>query len=295
METSIFNEFLVLEEQNSFSKAAKALSMSQATLSRHIKQLEDEYGVLLFERTTQKMKLTPYGEALIPYARTIVEQNTEYKRAVERIKFKASSHLTIGTVDFPYFYGITSLLAGFKKAHFHTTLEVHMGSVDDLKNMLDAGFLDIAFIRDISDLSDKYVYHLYREDFLYMVVPANHPLAGRQSARIFDFADETFYFRCKKDSLMDQFYMKTFRNVGFIPKRAISQGSRSDSVINNGTNISIATDGLANTLRGNLHVKVLDLEPKVHCDICIARNKQIEPSDLALSFYDYVLENIAVR
>lgn len=69
METSILNEFLVLEETNSFSKAARQLQISQATLSRHIKQLEDLYGICLFERTTQKIKLTPYGESLVPYAR----------------------------------------------------------------------------------------------------------------------------------------------------------------------------------------------------------------------------------
>lgn len=73
METSILNEFLTLEETNSFSKAARQMQISQATLSRHIRQLEDSYGVPLFERTTQKMKLTPYGEALVVYAKNILE------------------------------------------------------------------------------------------------------------------------------------------------------------------------------------------------------------------------------
>lgn len=46
LETSILNEFLTLEEANSFSKAARQMQISQATLSRHIRQLEDSYGVL---------------------------------------------------------------------------------------------------------------------------------------------------------------------------------------------------------------------------------------------------------
>lgn len=288
MNTSFFNEFLMLAEQGSFSLAARELEISQGTLSRHIMQMEEEYGVTLFQRTTQKVSITPYGEALLPHARSVVEGERQYRRTVERLRLKAASRLAIGTVDFPCFYGITSLLADFKKTYPGVVLDVRVGSTDMLLKMLDVGLVDIAFVRNITDLSVKYVTHLYREDLIHAVVPVDHPLAGRRTVQLADFENDTFYFRFPKGSLMDQFYTRLFCCEGFVPKRSANHGNWEDSIINGGNDVSLAASGLSNTLAGNLHVKVLDLEPPIHCDIFAARSRELEPSDVARAFVSFV-------
>lgn len=292
METSILNEFLVLEETNSFSKAARQLQISQATLSRHIKQLEDEYDVVLFERTTQKMKLSLYGEALTSYARHILEEERSFKRDVERIKFKKSNHLVIGTVDFPYYYGITALLAAFKKDHPNATLEVQLASTDELVRMLDNGKVDVAFVRNISNLADRYDSFKYADDYVRIAVPADHPLADLTAVRIEQLSGDTFYHRYRKDSLMDRYVTSIFHEADIYPTLSTSEGSWEDSVINDINTVTTCMGGLAEIFKGNIHVKVLTLEPKRHADIWMAAPKNASHSDIAGSFIAFVRESI---
>lgn len=288
LETSILNEFLTLEEANSFSKAARQLQISQATLSRHIKQLEDSYGVPLFERTTQKMKLTPYGESLVAYARDILDDERSFKRDIERIHFKKANHLVIGTVDFPFYYGITTHLAEFKKSHPNATLEVHIASTDDLIRMLSTGKIDVAFMRNIMRSAEAFDSFFYENDYLRIVVPADHPLAAAKSAALQQFSDDTFYHRYHRDSLMYKLTLSLFEEAHITPKLSISEGSWEDSVINDLGTVTTCFGGLAHTFEGNVHVKVLHLEPEVHADIWLAASKEYSHTDITMEFMDFV-------
>lgn len=291
MNTSFFEEFLVLAEKENFSLAARELEISQGTLSRHIAQMEKEYGAPLFQRTTQKVSITPYGEALLPYAREVVKGERQFRQTVSHLRLKASSHISVGTVDFPSFYGITTLLANFKKENPAVVLDVRVGSTDMLLKSLDTGLVDIAFVRNITDLSQKYVAYPFREDLIHAVVPADHPLAQQQSVHLSDFENDAFYFRFNQNSLMNQFYTRLFACEGFMPKRSANHGNWEDSIINGGNDVSLAAAGLSNTLAGNLHVKVLDLEPPVHCDIFAARSKNFEPSTICQQFFDFIQDD----
>lgn len=288
METSILNEFLVLEETNSFSKAAEQLRISQATLSRHIKQLEDEYGMLLFERTTQKMKLTTYGESLVSYARIILEAERSFKREVEKIKFKNSNHLVVGCIDYPFYYGITSHLAEFKKENPNATLEVMINSTDELSRNLKTGEVDVAFIRNIDNVVDEFDSIFYKEDYMHIAVPAEHFLANKGTVSIKEFTNDTFYKRYKKGSYMDNLFSKLTLDAGFTPKISASSGSWEDSVINEPNTVTLCNGALAENFRGNVHVKVLDLEEKPEVSIYLAAAKNTNHSLIAEKFLEFV-------
>ena len=292
METSILTEFLTLEETNSFSKTARQLQISQATISRHIKQLEDTYGVPLFERTTQKMKLTPYGEALVAYARDILNDERSFKRDIERIHFKKANHLVIGTVDFPFYYGITTHLAEFKKGHPNATLEVHIASTDELIRMLNTGKVDVAFIRNIMGSAETFDSFFYESDFMRIVVPVDHPLASSKSASLQQFSDDTFYHRYQKNSLMHKFTSALFEEAHITPKLSVSEGSWEDSVINDLGTVTTCMGGLARNFEGNVHVKVLNLEPEIHADIWLAASNENTHTDIAMEFMEFVRASI---
>jgi len=288
LETSILNEFLVLEETNSFSKAAKQLRISQATLSRHIKQLEDEFDVVLFERTTQKMKLTSFGEALVGYARIMLESERSFKREVEKIKFKSSNHLTIGCIDSPFYYGITSDLANFKKENPNATLEVVIHSVDELINDLKLGNIDVAFIRNIENVADEFDSTFYKKDYMNIAVPSEHPLANSSTVSIKDFNNDTFYKRYAKGSYMDKLFRRLTSTAGFTPKISASSGSWEDSVINEPNTVTLCNGALAETFRGNVHVKVLDLEEMPEVSIYLVALKNTSRSNIAEKFLNFV-------
>lgn len=292
METSILNEFLVLEETNSFSKAAIQLQISQATLSRHIRQLEECYEVPLFERTTQKMKLTPYGEALVTYARSILDEERSFKREIERLQFRKANHLVIGTVDFPFYYGITTRLAEFKKGHPNATLEVQLASTDELIKMLETGKVDVAFIRNISGCAEVFDSFLYTSDYMMMVVPVNHPLSSNETVSLQQFSDDVFYHRYNRNSLMYHYISSLFEEAGFSPRISVSEGNWEDSVINDLNTVTTCMRGLAKNFEGNVHVKVLNLEPRAHADIWLAASKGNSHTDIAMEFVEFVRASI---
>lgn len=75
--------FLATAEEGSFSAAARALSLTQPTLSRHIASLEARFGMILFEKMGHKLVLTPAGQALLPH----MKQMEIAAQAVERVAF----------------------------------------------------------------------------------------------------------------------------------------------------------------------------------------------------------------
>ena len=84
MDIRLLQQFMVLAETLSFSKAAERLNISQPPLSMAIRKLEESFGTALFERTTRHVQLTPAGVA----ARAVVDgqEQTHYHRAQRRVK-----------------------------------------------------------------------------------------------------------------------------------------------------------------------------------------------------------------
>ena len=77
------NEFTYIKEvakQKSFSKASKALGISQPALSNYIKKLEDRTGVLLFDRSISPIEITEFGKAYLEYAEDVISATDRLKK-----------------------------------------------------------------------------------------------------------------------------------------------------------------------------------------------------------------------
>lgn len=84
MEIDHFRYAIAAADQGSFRRAAKALGVRESSVSRRIRQLEDELSIQLFERRVCGVKLTDAGERFIARARVIVDQISSCKNAVHR-------------------------------------------------------------------------------------------------------------------------------------------------------------------------------------------------------------------
>ncbi len=291
MKTSFFNEFLVLAEQLNFSRASKKLGMNQSVLSRHIKQLEEEVGAPLFTRTTQKMELTPYGTALVPHARAILEQTHQYTREVDAIRRDAANRISLGVCGFPTYYGITALFADYKSQFPDAMIDVHTDSFDEAFRYLNAGRFDAIFVHWSDESSDRYGVIPFHEDYFSVSLPALHPLANRSSIALTDLKDETFYIRHKKDSYMYNLELKALRSAGFEPKLSLNQSNWEDSIINHTNDISLVTQGTAQMLQAQLRVRVVDIQPRIYANVSLVYLKDRRQSPLVTSFLEFVDEH----
>ncbi|MCC8103274.1 MAG: LysR family transcriptional regulator [Clostridiales bacterium] len=291
MKTLFLNEFLILAEQLNFSNAAKKLGINQSALSRHIKQLEEELNVPLFTRTTQKIELTSFGMAFLPHAIAITEHEKEFERTAEALRRDADHRISLGVVGFPAYYGITTLFADFKKQYPQAIIDVLMLSTDETLGQLQSGLLDAAFIHNTGTFEDDYTMIPYREDYLSVSLPHSHPLAAKKSVHLSELKDEVFFIRHKKGSTPWQLEVNELQNAGFTPKLSSSKGNWEDSVINRSGEVSLVKQGLADKLRGNVHIAVVDLEPRVHTDLYLIYPKERHLNAMVDAFVKFTAEN----
>jgi len=274
------NEFLVLEKHLSFSKAAQELSITQSALSRHIQMLEEEFGVPLFQRSTQKIKLTPYGEALVPHANAILEHCRSFSKTAADMRSSIPNRISIGSCGFPNYYGITDFLAGFKSKYPQAVINVRIGSTDECVRWLRDDKIDAAFVHNVADFSREFHAVPFCGDHMSAALPAGHPLAGRRTIELRELKDETFYLRSVKDTLMDRMEVRILKDAGFEPKLSPNRGTWADSVINRGSEVSLVMQGLAEKLRGNLHLWVADIVPSIPTDVYLISPKDGRPTEL---------------
>ncbi|HTH97250.1 MAG TPA: LysR family transcriptional regulator [Stellaceae bacterium] len=137
--------FLVVTETRNFSEAARRLGLTQSTVSQHVRKLEENAGRRLFVRDTHSVTMTPDGEAMRGFARSILEANARaraYFAGSElrgRIRFGAAE-------DFVY-SGLPDLLRDFMRRHALVDLELTVALSAVLYAQLDAGELDLVLAK----------------------------------------------------------------------------------------------------------------------------------------------------
>ena len=89
---------IAVAENRHFGKAAERCFVSQPTLSGQIKKLEEELGVVIFERTNRSVEITPVGEAILAHARQILEQ-ADSIRQLAQAQFETTASVQFATAD----------------------------------------------------------------------------------------------------------------------------------------------------------------------------------------------------
>jgi DNA-binding transcriptional LysR family regulator len=105
--------FLHAAETLSFSEAARQMHLSQPTISHHIKMLEHEFGVELFDRTGPGLRMTEAGRLLLPWARRLIRESIEMQEMMASFQDKIVGHLRIACSTTSGKYILPQLAARF--------------------------------------------------------------------------------------------------------------------------------------------------------------------------------------
>jgi DNA-binding transcriptional LysR family regulator len=180
-------------DHGSFRRAAESLLLQQSTLSRCIRQLEEEIGVIVFERSSRGVRVTQAGQGFLRSARSILEQMDSLVIHAKSTSRGKTGHLAIG------FY--TSLSAGnfratvmdFKRRFPQIELGMAERSRSRLITALRNGALDIAIVTGDAPLQDSNALPLWSERML-VALPDEHSLADRGAIYWTDLRGETVLF-----------------------------------------------------------------------------------------------------
>lgn len=247
MNITFLKEFTILAEVRNFWEASERLYLNQSTLSKHIKLMETELGVPLFTRTTRRVELTKYGEALLPYAQSIIRTEFEYSTLLMQIQNSEKGTLSLGTLPAMAQYGITSLLSSFQKKYPECPVKIIEDDPKNLINLLINRKCELVFTRETklsfekNFLEDTDIVRIpYIRDHLVALLPKNHPLASAQTLTLRELKDESFCF-VKENSLMYDICVSACQAANFIPEISFTS-HRLDSIIDmvsNGSHVAL--------------------------------------------------------
>lgn len=188
--------FLTVVEKKSFSKAAKALFLTQPAVSFQIQMLEEYYGTRLFDRVSRNIMLTEAGELLLKYALEMSQMQKDLEGDMQELtstikgKLKIGASTTIGEYIAPY------ILGSFKSMYPDVELSLEVANSEDIEADIHDTTLDIGLIE--SPLVGKDLESIpFLEDQMVLVVGANHPWAKLNSVSIFELDKYPFISREK--------------------------------------------------------------------------------------------------
>ncbi len=178
---------LAVAEEQSFTRAADRLHLAQPSLSRQVRLLEHELGVVLFNRGPGqgRVTLTPDGSALLPFLQRVLADVEATEAEARALSGMARGHLAVGATPSLVTSVLAPALVEFHASHPGIDLSVVEAGSHQLVPQVAAGEVDLALV--VLPVTDPLVVTTpLFDDPLVLAVAPDHPLAGRRRVRVRD-------------------------------------------------------------------------------------------------------------
>ena len=180
--------FLQVADSGSFSTAAGVLHLSQPAVSKRIALLEQRAGRRLFDRIGRRVHLTEAGRTLLPYARRVLQDLEDGRRALSLLAARVAGRLSIGTSHHIGLHRLPPVLKRYTHDFPDVDLDLHFMDSEVACQAVVAGRLEIGIVtlplQPLPALDSAEVW----PDPLAVVVAPEHPLARRRRIRLKELA-----------------------------------------------------------------------------------------------------------
>ncbi len=168
--------FYTVAKRSSFTKAAEELYITQPAVTKHIRELEQQYNSKLFDRNGNTIKLTPAGSILLNHAEALfnIYRAIEFDMNALLQKHMGLLHLGASTTISQYI--IAPILAGFKKKFSDIELKLVTGNTEQIEKALIDKEIELGLVEGRSK-NQEISYSEFIEDEIVLVCHKNHPLA----------------------------------------------------------------------------------------------------------------------
>ena len=211
--------FVAVSEELHFGRAAARLHLTQPPVSLAIKELEEELGVKLLERTSRRIALTKAGENALHDARAVLAGADTMLRRARVAAQGLMGSLSIGFISLPAYSFLPSSLNTFTKDYQHVKINLQEGTTDQMLRDVESGTLDVGLVFRIADLPAALDSRLVHREPLVVALPESHPLAAGSRVAIEKLSEERFLgFERHQGPLMFDAIVATCMRHGFSPK-----------------------------------------------------------------------------
>lgn len=277
--------FLAITEENSITKAAKKLHISQPPLSHQLKILEEEIGSKLFDRTTRNLEITEVGEFLKNRAIQILELINETVKEIKQNQEELEGILKIGFVASSTAALVPKVIPEFSKNNPEVKFELKEGSTYKILDLLNHGTIEIGFIRTPFNSEEFNCIYLSKEPMIGLV----------DKNKYFQEVNEIdISFLEGLPLIIDKRFKKIIVNAcyrkGFIPNiLLIGEDSRTlMNLAQQGMGIAIVPESSKNLIfrENSKVVKIKDEELETQVVVAWLRNKKL--SSVAKHFLKFL-------
>ncbi len=284
--------FLSVARRHSFSRAAEDLFLSQPAVSRHIRQLEAELGVQLFQRLGKRVELTDAGRILADYAQRVSVLTEEVRRVLGELDGLRRGWVRVGASTTPGLYLLPNIVARFQ--HKYPDVEATLvvaNSTAITRQVLNAE-VDVGFV-GIPTRAPGLQTRPFARDEIVLVVPAGHQLVHNPAAWPDVLSQATLVAR-EADSGTRQIVEAHLPRLGIKPKRvmelsgceavkrAVAAGLGLAFVSRYATTLEIA--------QGILYTPEIP-ELCFERDLFVVTRKEARPSAAALAFLSFAIRS----
>ncbi len=258
--------FVAVAEMENVSRAALKLHVSQPALSRQIRDLEDEIGFRLLERTAKSVRLTEAGRAFLNDARALLQHAEEAVTKARAVASAEPTELHVGYSPTPTAEILPKILRAFQRKMPKVHVRLHDWSNNAILNGVRDGRLQLGLI--VPPLKSSALHDLRYEELFHervcVAVPLQHPFARRRTIPIAEVAAEPLIGLTREDYPSYYDYLSLiFSKLKQKPRVVEEHDSFSAvmSAVEAGTGVAIATD-FAYSFGNRLKFLHLTPEPK---------------------------------
>ena len=191
MEIRVLRYFLTVVREESITKAAEVLNITQPTLSRQLSQMEEEIGVRLFDRGSRKITLTNEGLLLRRRAEEILQLVDKTEKELVEQEEQVEGKITIGSGEIASVEQLPPLISAFHERHPLVTFDLYTANADHVKEQMDRGLVDIGLLLEPIDIEKYDFIRLTTQERWVVLMRPDDPLTEKEAVTASELAKRT--------------------------------------------------------------------------------------------------------
>lgn len=272
MELRHLRYFVAVAETGSLTVAAEQrLFTSQPSLSRQIRDLEDEVGVELFRRSARGVELSPAGKVFLDHARLALAQVDAAVAAAKRAAVPSKQTFALGFLTGEEMSWLPKAMQMLQDELPNVDVTVSSGYSPDLADGVARGRLDLAFLR--AEPGHDLSYRVVGREQLIVLMPSDHKLVAKKLIRPDDLLGEPYVMASNKAAVLHDVIIKYFdaHGLNIIPENAVDNLAMAMSLVASTRGLALMPDYAKNLLPWSVVSRPLKDAPTI--DLVIGYSK----------------------
>lgn len=191
MQLHYLEEFVILAQICNYQKAAEQLHIAQPTLTKHIKAIEDEVGIALFNRSAKRVVLNAYGQLLYERLPRMLTFYHDILNDIKEMQRDTTHDISVGYTSTAGYYGIFQLVTSFQELYPMFRIKLQEYSILGEGKNCSIVFLAENEMKNF-DYFNRYVHKTFYRDHIVALLPKHYDLSGEKTIRLQQLTQKPF-------------------------------------------------------------------------------------------------------